>query len=71
MHVDGELRGVVEFFSFDLDSPDPDLLESLQNIGGQIGMLLGRLEAEEALRRSERALSDGQRIAGLGNWSTA
>jgi PAS domain S-box-containing protein len=69
VHVDGELRGVVEFFSFDLDSPDPDLLESLQNIGGQIGMLLGRLEAEEALRRSERALSDGQRIARLGNWS--
>ena len=69
VHVDGEIRGVVEFFSFDLDSPDPDLLESLQNIGGQIGMLLGRLEAEEALRRSERALSDGQRIARLGNWS--
>jgi PAS domain S-box-containing protein len=69
VHVDGKLRGVVEFFSFDLDSLDPDLLESLQNIGGQIGMLLGRLEAEEALRRSERALSDSQRIARLGHWS--
>ena len=69
VHVNGALRGVAEFFSFDLDSPDPDLLESLQKIGGQIGMLLGRLEAEEALRRSEHALSDGQRIARLGNWS--
>lgn len=66
--VDDDLRGVLEFFSLHLDAPDPDLLEALHHIGCQLGLLLKRLEAEEALRRSERAMNEGQRLAHLGTW---
>ena len=68
VHVDGQVRGVLEFFSLHLDAPDPDLLGALNHIGRQLGLLLKRLEAEEALRRSERAMNEGQRLAHLGTW---
>ena len=66
--VDGQVRGVLEFFSLHLDAPDPDLLEALNHIGRQLGLLLKRLEAEEALRKNERAMNEGQRLAHLGTW---
>jgi PAS domain S-box-containing protein len=68
VHVDGQERGVLELFSLNLDSPDPDLLEALNHSGRQLGLLLKRLEAEEALRKSERAMNEGQRLAHLGTW---
>ncbi len=67
--VRGQFRGVLEFFSQHLDLPDENLLETLNRIGGQVGMLIERLEAEDALRRSERLMNKGHRIAGLGNWT--
>lgn len=68
VHADGEVRGVLEFYSFELESPDPDLLECLMSIGGQIGILLGRLEAQHALRRGESAISMAERLAQVGFW---
>jgi PAS domain S-box-containing protein len=68
VHVDGQERGVLEFFSLHLDAPDPDLLGALNHIGRQLGLLLKRLEAEYALRKSERAMNEGQRLAHLGTW---
>lgn len=69
VHVDGQVSGVLEFFSPHLDAPDPDLLEALNQIGRQLGLLLKRLEAEEDLRKSERAMNEGQRLAHLGTWT--
>jgi len=66
--ADGALRGVIEFFSVFLDSPDPHLLETLNHIGKQVSLLFKRLEAEERLRHSERAMNEGQRLAHLGTW---
>ena len=66
--ADGEFRGVIEFFSVYLDWPDPHLMETLNHLGRQVGILLRRLEAEERLRRSERAMNEGQRLAHLGTW---
>jgi PAS domain S-box-containing protein len=68
VHVDGQVRGVLEFFSPQLDAPDPDLLGALNHIGRQLGLLMKRLEAEEDLRKSERAMNEGQRLAHLGTW---
>ena len=66
--VDGTVRGVLEFFSIHLDAPDPHLIETLNHIGSQLGVQMKRLEAEEALRRSERAMNEGQQLAHLGTW---
>ena len=68
VHADGQVRGVLEFFSPQLDAPDPDLLGALNHIGHQLGLLMKRLEAEEDLRKSERAMNEGQRLAHLGTW---
>ncbi len=48
--VEGEILGVMEFFSGEIREPDEELLEMSAVIGGQIGHYLKRLEAEEAIR---------------------
>src|SRR5262249_34430083 len=50
---EGEVLGVVEFFSRTTREPDPDLLEMMTTVGGQIGQFLRRKEAEAELRCSE------------------
>jgi PAS domain S-box-containing protein len=49
----GEVQGVVEFFSRAAREPDPDLLEMMTTVGGQIGQFLHRMQAESELRQSE------------------
>jgi signal transduction histidine kinase len=49
----GEFFGVLEFFSRQPVDPDPDLLEFLATVAGQLGQFLERRRADEAVR--ERA----------------
>ncbi len=51
--VEGKVRHVLEFFSPKIALPDPELLQTLGAIGSQLGHLLERKGAEEALRTSE------------------
>ena len=53
VRVEGEILGVIEFFSRRVQQPDEDLLEMMATIGGQIGQFMERRRAEEGLRRSE------------------
>jgi PAS domain S-box-containing protein len=53
-----DFLGVAEFYSGEVREPDPDLLEMMATLGGQIGQFLERRRAEERLRRSERELAD-------------
>lgn len=51
--VRGEVLHVVEFFSPKISLPDPELLQTLGVITNQLGHLMERKGAEEALRKSE------------------
>ncbi len=51
--VRGEVRHVLEFFSPKISLPDPELLQTLGAISNQLGHLVERKSAEEALRASE------------------
>ncbi|TCO84385.1 PAS domain S-box-containing protein [Chthoniobacter flavus] len=51
--VDGEVRYVLELFSSKIALPDSELLQVLGSISSQLGHLVERKLAEEALRRSE------------------
>ena len=51
--VNGEVRHVVEFFSPQITLNDPELLQLLAMIASQLGLLIERKTAEEALRKSE------------------
>jgi PAS domain S-box-containing protein len=46
--------GVMEFFSRRVREPDPDLLEMMGTVAGQVGHFVERKRAEEQLRESER-----------------
>ncbi len=51
--VEGEMFGVVEFFSQEIRRPDQDLLKTIASLGNQLGQFIKRKRAEEALRASE------------------
>ena len=51
--VDGRVTTVLEFFSAKIALPDPELLQTLGAISSQLGHLIERKQAEEALRKSE------------------
>jgi PAS domain S-box-containing protein len=51
--LDGEVLGVLEFFSHEIRQPDPDLVQLLTAMVSQIGQFMERRRAEAALRRWE------------------
>ncbi len=51
--VRGIVRHVLEFFSPKISLPDPELLQTLSVISDQLGHLIERKVAEDALRQSE------------------
>ncbi len=48
----GEVLGVIEFFSRRIEEPDEELLETMTGIGNQIGQFMVRLNAEHALHET-------------------
>jgi PAS domain-containing protein len=55
--VDGVVRAVMEFFSRAVSFPDKHTLAILGAISAQVGQVLARLDAQHALRESERRVS--------------
>jgi PAS domain S-box-containing protein len=58
-----EVRGVLEFFSHEIQQPDRRLLEMMSAIGSQIGQFIERKAAEEALRMYARDLETARKRA--------
>ena len=54
VHADGRTIGVLIFDSREVREPDERLLRTLAVIGGQVGQLVRRAQAEQALVASER-----------------
>ena len=55
--VGGRVEAVFEFFAAQAVEPDAALLDILDNIGGQVGRVIERKQAEAEVRRSEAILS--------------
>ncbi|MGB7923329.1 MAG: two-component regulator propeller domain-containing protein [Pyrinomonadaceae bacterium] len=61
--LEGDVIGVIEFFSLEMRQPDEDLLQMMTTIGGQIGQLIDRKRTEEELRRTrEERLVELERV---------
>ena len=58
----GRFFGVIELLLDSPITPDGDLLEALNRLGTEVGLLMKRLETEVAYKEAER-------ISHLGNWS--
>ncbi len=59
---------IMEFYSVAIQKVDEDLLSLFQATGSQIGQLLERKQAEQALRESQSQLAQAQHLAQLGYW---
>lgn len=64
--VGDDFLGAIEFFNFEIQEPDEDLLETMFTIGGQIGQFLERKRTEDYLGRSEQELADFFENAAVG-----
>lgn len=53
VRVNDQVVHVLEFFSPKISRPDPELLQTLGVIAGELGRMIERKRAEEALRKSE------------------
>jgi signal transduction histidine kinase/ligand-binding sensor domain-containing protein len=61
--LEGEVVGVLQFFSKERRERDSELLEMMSNVGAQIGQLIERKQAEEALQRArEERLRELERV---------
>lgn len=59
---------IMEFYSVAPQKVDEELLSLFQAAGSQIGQLLERKQAEEALQETQNQLAQAQHIAQLGYW---
>jgi PAS domain S-box-containing protein len=59
--VGREVVAVLEFFACDAEPPDPALRKVMINIGAQLGRVVERQRAEEALRQAKEAAEDASR----------
>jgi PAS domain S-box-containing protein len=64
----GRIVGVLEFFSRQIRSPDPDLLRMVAGIGGQLGQFIDRREAAKDRRSSEERLRLALGAGRMGVW---
>jgi signal transduction histidine kinase/integral membrane sensor domain MASE1/ActR/RegA family two-component response regulator len=58
IEIGDRVEGVIEFFNRDVEEPDESLLQVMRTLGVQLGQVLERRRAEEALERSQRELAE-------------
>ncbi len=64
----GEIVAVLEFFSMEIQEPDPELLGMMDTLGNLLAQFIARVRAEQALQQSRSLLAEAQRIAHVGSW---
>ncbi len=52
--VGNDVWGVVEFFTWDVATPDPDLLETMSTVGSQLGQFVARKRVESEIIQEQR-----------------
>jgi signal transduction histidine kinase/CheY-like chemotaxis protein len=62
----GDVKGVLEFFSRDRRDPDGQLVQMMGDIGHQLGQFLDRVAMEQAFRQSEERLRQSQKMEAIG-----
>jgi len=50
---DEQILGVITFYSYDVQPPDPELTQVMATIGNQLGQFIKRKQAEAALRQEQ------------------
>ena len=56
IELSGEILGVMEFFSREIQQPDEDLLQAMAAVGSQVGQFIGRRQAAGHIERLKEDL---------------
>ena len=64
----GEVLRLIEFYSCDVRTPDPMLIDLAQSLGNQIGQFILRRSAEAALASTRENLEMAVKASGIGFW---
>jgi len=67
----GDVVGVMEFFSHEIQQPEQELLKTMATLGSQIGQFIEGKRAEERLHKKEAELAHVTRVATLGEMTTS
>jgi signal transduction histidine kinase/CheY-like chemotaxis protein len=69
--VGPEVAGVLEFYTYEPLAPPPPLLETITQIGTQLGRLVERERAAAQLQQQQEALFQREKLAALGSLLTS
>jgi PAS domain S-box-containing protein len=67
----GDVLGVIEFFSREVRDADPELVQMMNSIAGQVGQFIERTRAEDALRHAREKLAQASRMATVAELSAS
>jgi two-component system NtrC family sensor kinase len=65
--VGQEVVGVLEFYAAEMLAPDPALLDTLRQIGIELGRTIERQRAHEQMQRQQEALFQREKLAAMGS----
>jgi signal transduction histidine kinase/PAS domain-containing protein len=66
--VASAVAAIVECYTAEPAAPDEALVQAMSHIGSQLGRVIERVRAGEALQRHQSLLASAERLAGLGSW---
>jgi PAS domain S-box-containing protein len=67
----GDVLGVLEFFSRETRDADPELVQMMNPVAGQVGQFIERTRAEDALRHAREKLAQASRMATVAELSAS
>jgi PAS domain S-box-containing protein len=67
----GDVLGVIEFFSREVRGVDPELMQMMNSVAGQVGQFIERTRAEDALRHAREKLARASWMATVAELSAS
>lgn len=68
LQADSQVIGLLQLNDSRSDMFTPEMISFYEGIGASIGIALGRIKVEEKVRKSQKILSEAERLGHIGSW---